>query len=488
MNKKAAIIGAGLGGLAASIRLAKAGFEIDVFEQNENPGGKAGSFYNSGFRFDTGPSLLTMPFIIKDLFDYTGEKISAYLQLNKLDILCKYFWDDGTIINAYSDVKKFANEIELKTKDSSLAVINYLNYSRRIYELTSDIFLFKNSKEILNYINRKAFKTLLNLKQIDFYRTMHKANSSFFNDRKTIQLFNRYATYNGSSPYKAPATFNLIQHVEYNLGGYTAKGGIYSVTEALYNLSKKSGVKFHFTNMVERINHSNGKISGLQVSDEVKQYDIILSNVDATKTYRSFINAKTNINHKYLSSSAIVFYWGVKGNYDFTEIHNILFSSDYKKEFDDIFVRKICPDDPTIYIYISSKLNPDDAPDGCENWFIMINTPPIENQDWEKETEKTRINILKKIKKILDIDLKDKILSENILTPEILEDRTGAYKGSIYGPSSNSIFSAFLRHSNKSKKYKGLYFCGGSVNPGGGIPLVLLSGKNAADLIIKDYD
>jgi len=487
MKKNIAIIGAGLGGLAASIRLAKAGFCVDVYEQNELSGGKAGIINESGFRFDTGPSLLTMPFIIDELFEFAEENVEDYLQIKKLEILCKYFFYDGTIINAYSNKKTFADEIEAKTGDSSLSVLNYLDYCKNIYDLTSNIFLFNNPKKFSNYLNLNAFRTLLKIREIDSFRTMHSANSSFFKDKKTIQLFDRFATYNGSNPYKAPATFNLIQHVEYSLGGYIAEGGMYSVTEAIFNLAKKSGVNFYFNSKVNGIVYNN-TVSGININGRKSNYNILISNVDVNTTNKVFLKSEYSPAPKDLSSSALVFYWGINGIHNEFTIHNILFSLDYKNEFDDIFIKETIPDDPTIYIYISSKFNSDDASEGCENWFVMINTPSIGDQNWEEEIAKSRKNILAKIKSISGINLSNKILFEKILSPKILETRTGSFKGSIYGHSSNTKFSAFLRQPNKSKKIKGLYFCGGSVHPGGGLPLVLLSGKNAAEAIIKDYD
>jgi phytoene dehydrogenase-like protein len=182
-----------------------------------------------------------------------------------------------------------------------------------------------------------------------------------------------------------------------------------------------------------------------------------------------------------------VFYWGVKAKHDQLEIHNILFSIDYRKEFDDLFTNKIIHDDPTIYIYISSKYSPSDAPPDCENWFVMINTPPNSNQNWKEEIAKSKKIILNKIKNLLSIDLENQMVSEKVLSPIELEKNTGSYRGSIYGISSNNRFAAFLRHPNFSKDVSGLYFCGGSVHPGGGIPLVLLSGKIASDMIKKRY-
>lgn len=491
-RKKVAVIGAGLGGLSASIRLAVEGHTVDVYEQGKKPGGKANEINENGFRFDTGPSLITMPFVIKDLFENAGEKIEDYLDIIPLSNLCKYFYPDGTIINAYSDLEKFAEEISSKTSDTAYSIKKYLKYSEKIYDLTADLFLFGDFTGLKNFMNTKALKTLFQINKIDPFRTMHSANKSFFKDKKTIQLFDRYATYNGSNPYKAPATLNIIQHVEYNLGGYILKGGVYSLVNALYRLALKKGVNFFFESKISRILHNELTLHGITINRngilEKKNYDTVISNADVNFTYKNLLNdisTESALRYDNLepSSSALVFYWGIKGNYDNLEIHNILFSSDYKKEFADIFEKKICSDDPTVYIYISSKFNRDDAPADHENWFVMINSPRIENQNWEDEVKRSKKIIIDKINRILKIDIGNKIVTEKVLTPEIIENATSSFKGSLYGISSNGKKAAFVRQKNRSKEYSGLYFCGGSAHPGGGIPLVLLSGKLAADAI-----
>lgn len=493
-KRKIAVIGSGLGGLSAAIRLAASGYRVDLYEQNSKPGGKANQISENGFRFDTGPSLLTMSFVIKELFESASEKIDDYLKIIPLNNLCKYFYDDGTVINAYADVEKFAREISDKTTDTAESVKKYLKYSEKIYHLTADLFLFKDFSDPKNFLTKMAFKTLLNINGIDPFRTMHKANKSFFRDKKTVQLFDRYATYNGSNPYKAPATLNIIQHVEYNLGGYILRDGIYSLVKALHKLASKKGINFFFDSKVTQIHHNDFSVTGITINRngivEKKNYDVIISNADANHTYKQLLKDTFSPSAKRYSklepsTSALVFYWGVKGIHKELEIHNILFSSRYKNEFSDLFERKICPDDPTVYIYISSRFKEDDAPAGHENWFVMINAPYIDNQNWEREIEKSRKNIFDKIKERLDINIENKIVFEKILTPGMIEKQTGSTLGSLYGISSNGRSAAFVRQKNRSKEYSGLYFCGGSSHPGGGIPLVILSGKMAAESIIN---
>lgn len=492
MKGKICVIGAGLGGLSAAIRLANRGYQVDLYEQNSTPGGKAGEINGKGYRFDTGPSLLTMPYVIKDLFSECGEEIKDYLSINRLAIICKYFYPDGSIINAYSDPEKFGKEIEEKTSDNSTSLDKYLNYCKTIYELAGDLFLTKNPSSVSTYLNSKALKTLLNVGKIDPFRTMNDANEGFFKDQRLVQLFNRYATYNGSNPYLAPATLNIIPHVEYNQGSFIPEDGIYAITKALWKLAEKKGVNIFLNQKVDEIILENREVKAIRISENFIKYDKIISNVDVNFTFQNLIRDYHNKEAKrYIkktpSFSGLVFYWGIKKEFPELETHNILFSKIYKKEFDDLFDNKTIHSDPTVYIYISSKLNTNDAPAGKENWFIMVNAPHIQEQNWDSEVNTARKNVVNKINTFLNTDIESLIEFENTMSPIDIQDRTGSYLGSIYGISSNDKFAAFMRQSNKSKTVKNLYFCGGSAHPGGGIPLVILSGKIVSDIIESEY-
>lgn len=486
------IIGAGLGGLAASIYLARAGYRVKVYEKNEYPGGKAGSIEGNGFRFDTGPSLLTMPFVLRDLFAAAGETIEDHLTLQKLDILCTYFYPDGTVINAHADRDALGEEIARVSDDSSEQLKRYLHYCERIYRRTAELFLFQDFRQVRNLLTRSALRTLGAIYQIDPFRTMHNANASFFRDPRIIQLFDRYATYNGSNPYKAPATLNVIQHVEYNLGGYIVKEGIHQIPRALHAIASKLGVEFYFQTPVTEILSHKGSVRGLRTDTFTREFDCIISNVDAGFTYVNLLGNQTTPDaRRYFrqepSSSAIVFYWGMQGKTEALETHNVFFSKDYETEFDAIFQKHVCPDDPTIYVYISQRFRQEDAPPECENWFVMVNTPWNTGQDWDEAIRRMRKSVIEKLSGALKREIAGNIRFEEILSPVSLEQQTGSLRGSLYGISSNSRYAAFLRQPIKSNDYRHLYFCGGSAHPGGGIPLVLLSGKLAAERVLDDY-
>jgi phytoene desaturase len=486
MPKKAFIIGAGIAGIATAIRLAVKGYTVEVFEANNYPGGKLSEFEKDGFRFDAGPSLFTMPQYVDELFKLAGKKPSGYFNYQKLDVLCKYFYEDGTKLTAYADADKFAGEISGKITESTPPIKKYHKNSSRIYNITNHVFLEQSLHKLKTYLSWDTIRSIFRIGQIDATRTMHKANEGFFKDKRLVQFYDRYATYNGSNPYQAPATLNVIPHIEQRFGAYFPDGGMYSITTSLVKLAEELGVKFHYNSPVDEIVLERRKVKGIKVKSEFIPADVLISNMDVWFTYHKLLITHCDLFPPKIlaqerSSSALIFYWGIKKQFPQLDLHNIFFSADYRTEFDHIWQQKDIYNDPTVYLNISSKLKPDDAPDGCENWFVMINVPANNGQDWDKLVAFARENILAKLSKNLGEDIASLIISESILDPRGIENRTSSYQGSIYGTSSNSRFAAFLRHANKSSKINNLYFCGGSVHPGGGIPLCLLSAKIVSD-------
>jgi phytoene desaturase len=305
--------------------------------------------------------------------------------------------------------------------------------------------------------------------------------------QKPIRLFNRYATYNGSNPYKAPGILNIIPHLEFGLGAYLPKGGMHEITNSLVKLAKEIGVEFHFNQEVTAIATENNLVKNVITKSANYEADLIVCNADIHTVYEKLIplaKKLKQVDSQERSSSALIFYWGIDKEFPQLDVHNILFTEDYKAEFDHIFDSKTIYHDPTIYINITSKKIEGDAPKGKENWFVMINVPSVYGQDWDSMIAEARKNILSKISRNLGEDIEKLISFEEQLTPQLIQDKTYSYKGSLYGTSSNNRFAAFFRHKNFSSQYKNLYFCGGSVHPGGGIPLALLSAK-IIDKLIK---
>ncbi|MBT2560436.1 phytoene desaturase [Pedobacter sp. ISL-68] len=480
---KAIVIGAGIAGIASAIRLSLKGYEVDVFEVNSKPGGKLTEIKMNGFRFDAGPSLFTMPQYVDELFKLAGKNPEDYFEYLKLKEICRYFYEDGLRLNASADLDEFAKEIEEKTASTAKEVGHYLNKSKTIYDVTHRVFLERSLHKIKSYLHWDTLKSIFRFGQIDAFRTQAKANRSFFNDDRIAQLFNRYATYNGSDPYQAPATLNIIPHFEYHYGAFLPKNGMYSIVTALVKLAEELGIRFHYNQKVEEIIYSNkpkSEVQGVKVNDKTYKAKVVVSNLDVWFTYKNLLKniaqPKKLLNQE-RSSSALIFYWGMDGNYSDMGLHNIFFAEDYQKEFNAIWKDKTISSDPTVYINISCKYIRGDAPTDSENWFVMINVPANNGQNWDVLIKEAKTNITQKISRILNRNIEKDIICEQILDPRSIESKTGSYQGALYGNSSNNQFSAFLRHSNFSSKVKNLYFCGGSVHPGGGIPLALLSAK-----------
>ena len=298
-------------------------------------------------------------------------------------------------------------------------------------------------------------------------------------------MFNRFATYNGSNPYLAPATLNVIPHLEHQLGAYYVDGGMRQVAKALYQLAVDLGVDFQFNSAVQEIIVENKKAIGVNVNNHKHFADQIVCNMDINNAYPKLLKhqKQTKIYLKQeKSTSALVFYWSLSKKLPQLDVHNILFSANYNKEFDALN-KGLVYNDPTVYLYISAKADQNDAPIGKENCFTMINVPHNKGQDWDEIIDAARKNIIKKINNILDIDVSTLIMNEEILDPRKIEKDTSSYGGALYGNSSNSMFAAFLRHPHQNKKINNLSFVGGSVHPGGGIPLCILSAKIATNAI-----
>jgi phytoene desaturase len=486
MMKKVIVIGSGIAGLAVSIRLALKGYNVQVFEQNSYPGGKLSSFSIKDYRFDAGPSLFTMPHLVTELFKLAGEDVKNYFEFSKKEIACNYFWQDGTSFTAYGERKKFLKEVEKIFGEPQYNVDKYLKKAKKKYDLTSSLFLEQSLHKVKTFISLDTLKALFQLKTFELQKSLHQANTQSFSSPHLIQLFDRYATYNGSDPYQTSGIMTLIQHLESAYGTFIPKKGMVSITESLYGLAKRLGVKFSFETVVKEIKVELGVISGIKTKSGSFSSDYVISNMDVFHTYKKLLpNEILPINRlkQERSSSAVIFYWGIKQSFPDLDLHNIFFSKNYKKEFQAIFKDKTVSEDPTIYINITSKEVVGDAPKGCENWFIMINTPADHGQDWTQIVNRLRSHIITNISKRLNVNLKNLIVCEEVLTPPDIESKTQSYMGALYGASSNDTMAAFLRHPNFSNRIKNLYFCGGSVHPGGGIPLCLLSAKIVDELM-----
>jgi phytoene desaturase len=487
-GRKVIVIGGGIAGLATSIRLVKSGYSVRLFEANADVGGNIGEIKSNGFRWDTGPSILTKPEYIEELFQLCKKDPKDYIRFQKVEPLFRYFFSDGTSIDTFSDRKLFEAELKIKSNESFTHVNKLLDDSKEIFRLTKEVFLERSLHEFRNYFDLATLRGILRFNRVRAFSSMHKYNRKVFKDKRLVQLFDRYASFNGSNPFEAPATLNVITHFAINNGSWLPEGGMVSIAKSLRKLAMEEGVEIKTSSPVKKIVIENNRVKGIETAAGLVDADIVVSNADIHFTYNKLmpeVKMPGIVESQPRSSSVIVFYWGIKKTFPSLELHNTFFCSDDRKEYDSLFKEHVIPDDPTVYLYNSSKMNTSDAPSGMSNWFVMVSAPYNNGQDWDSIVSKVKMNVLKKISHTLNEDIEPVIVTENMLTPSMIENKTNAWLGSIYGNSSNKIFSAFLRHANFSRKIHGLFFCGGSVHPGAGLPLCLLSAKITSELVMR---
>jgi phytoene desaturase len=489
-----AIVGAGVGGIGTAVRLAAADHRVTLLEKNRLPGGKMNLVETAGFRFDTGPSLITLPGVLVDTFRAAGRRIEDYLTLKPLDPICRYRFADGSRLDVSSNLPRLVTEVGNLAPQEVTNLFRFLAHSRVLFERAGPVFLLRERPRLRDFISRRGADALL----IDAHKSLHRSVSHFFKDPRLVQLFDRYATYSGSSPFRAPGTLAIIPYIELASGGWYIEGGLYRLVEALMEVARELGV--HFAPECEvgevlvepRQALRGARVSGVRVRAGGTIFaDSVVVNADPMYAYSALVPEQfrserllRRIDSLEPSSSGFVLLLGVRGDYPNLAHHNIFFSADYREEFDSIFERGEPASDPTIYVVATSKSDPTQAPPGHSNLFVLVNAPALTpDADWRAWQGPYRDSILSRLEAAGLEGLRERIVYEQVITPLDFEEKYHAWRGSIYGISSNSRRTAFLRPPNRAPGLSNLYFVGGSVHPGGGIPLVLLSARLVARLI-----
>jgi len=497
---RAAVVGAGLGGLSAAVRLALAGFQVEVFESAAGPGGKAAERRLGGFRFDSGPSLVTLAEVWDDLFAAAGKRRQDYLRLSRLDPVSEAFWPEGRL-TVPGRPAALAEAFARKGWAEESAVKDYLDQGRALWELAGPLFLHRSLHDGATWRSPATWATLLKAGRLDAGRSLRYRIDQKFTDPKVRQFFGRYATYNGSDPRRLPATFAMIPWVEFGLGAWSADDGIHAIPQAMAKLATELGVRFHYSAPVEAVVHQGGRIRGVRLAGDPTPVaaEVVVGNADVGPLY-GLLEAGGRLpaaaaawRRRYRrgepSTAGVVFLWGIAREHPELRLHNLFFSPDHDAEFDALFGRRL-PDDPTVYVNITSKTTPLDAPPGQENWFALVNAPHDPGPDriaGGPALDRLREATLHRIEANLGRPVRQHIVQEAILTPADLEASTGSPGGSLYGLASHRALAAFDRHPNRAPGFRGLYVCGGSAHPGGGMPLAVLSGQIAADLAARDF-
>lgn len=480
------VIGAGLGGLSAAIALAARGRKVTVLEQLDRPGGKMGELTQAGFRWDTGPSVITMRDVFERLFALADRRLEDYVDLVPLHPVTRYFWRDGLVFDAVLSEAEMRKQIGAFSPPDAENYSQFMRYAAKLFDTVKEPFLYSR-KPGLRDLTRLPLRDAL---KIDALRTMAQSTSATFRDKRLVQLFNRFATYNGSSPYKVPATLNTIAHVELAAGAFYPRGGVYQIAKAYEKLTRELGVDIRYNTPVRRITTKRGRVTGVEIGGNTVgeislSADAVVCNADYTHARVRLLDAGGGDKLE-PSCSGFVLMLGVRGTSSRLAHHNIFFCDDYPREFNDIFARKVAAEDPTLYVCITSKTDPAHAPPGCENWFVLVNAPYLSAAyDWQLHAAEYAALIKRMLARQAGLDPRQ-IVVEKILTPADLQQRYGGNRGAIYGFSSNSMSAAFQRPDNRDRKLRGLYYASGSAHPGGGVPLVTLSGMAAAGCVLDD--
>lgn len=478
----AIVIGAGLAGIACSIRLRKQGKSVLVIEKNEKAGGKLDRFESEGYSWDKGPSLFTEPELIVELFELCGKNPVDYFEYVRHNESCRYFYPTGENIVLSAEKKKTLKEISEKiSSDAASRYERYLADAAKDYSSIGSLFLDDPKPGPTDVLKKKFLKHYPFFLKRKMCLSLHDYNRKRLKEEKLVKIFNRFGTYNGSNPYKMSGLYSMIPHLELNNGTFFPKGGMRRIVDALFSLSKEIGVEYRFNEAVT----ANKIGDHYQVTGtETHTTEKLICAIDHMSFYRNVFPDNELIErytHQERSTSGLVFYWGVEKVVPELGLHNIFFSEDYRKEFTQLFKAKELCDQPTIYVHLSSVIEKSDAPDNGQNWFVMINTP-AGVPSTQAYRQRMKQYVIDRIYAHFNVNIEQYIKVENYWDSLSIAEQTGSYLGALYGSSSNSLSATFKRHGNTSKKHKNLFFCGGTVHPGGGIPLVMRSAKIASEL------
>lgn len=485
-----AIIGAGLGGLSAAVLLSSAGFKVDVYEKHTYPGGKMRRFTVGGARFDFGPNTITMPEVFRNVFKKSGVNPEDYVLFKKIDPHTKNVFADGSVFISSTNRDEMIKELTV-FGESEQAYDRYIKSVTALFSHSIKQFFPRTFSSLIDFISPALLSSLVAVKPLQKMDAFHR---SFFVDNRIVQMLNRYATYIGSSPYQTPATFAMIGYLELVDGVYYVEGGNPTIAEALHKRAVELGVTFHFDNQVKRFHTSGKRVEALECMDRsIRSYDSFLLNGDFTTVYPKLIKKserpafKLDKQTKEPTSSALVILAATSKKTAASFHHQVYFSNDYRKEFEDLFAHKRYSDEPTIYICNSSVNDLSAVSEtGGDNLFILVNAPSltVDNMNCDIDAYKEKIYDLLEEKGVV---IRPHLIEEKIITPEQIQMDFQAYFGGLYGLSSHSLSQAFIRPSVKTRDFQNLYFAGGSTHPGGGSPMVVQSGTNAANLIINEH-
>lgn len=488
-KKKVVVIGGGLGGLSAAVSLAQQGFQVSLYEKNSHLGGKLNRLEQDGFGFDLGPSILTMTHIFEKLFDAQGVKMSDYIPIQRLDLEWRAFFPNGKKLDLYGNLEKMlAENPDLDTRDID-EYREFLAYAKDLYDIVEEGY-FKEGLDSLTEVIRHH-GVIDSLTKFDVFSTVYESVSRYISHPELKHMLAYFMKYVGSSPYDAPAILNMMIYMQHAQGAWYVPGGMHKIAEGLVRLGRETGVDFYTDSEVVKLEKEEGRIIRAQLADQTPvEADYFISNMEVIPAYDRLLDESERFTGRLEkkfepASSGFVLHLGVKGEYPQLAHHNFFFSADPEKNFDQIFHQKELPDDPTIYLVNANKTDSSQTLPGHENIKILPHIPYIQDQPFSAEDYRAfEERVLDKLETMGLTDLRKQIVTRDTWLPEDIRDQYYSHRGAIYGTVSNQKNKGF-KNSKKSKLYDNLYFVGGTVNPGGGMPMVTLSGQQVSDKIIQ---
>jgi len=522
-HKTAIVIGGGLAGLACAVELANRGLYVTIVERNAHLGGKmnvltasptSGPLSGSSFTFDMGPTIITMPEVLLGIFARCNRVPSDYINLVNLDPQWRCLFEDGTRIDLARDASTMAASLDLLFPASKpgAGFEKFLAFSRRMYSLSEKVFFYKDVGSAIDMMRSSPMNDPRLVKDVigmRMHSTMGATAHSMIKEPHVRQMVEHFLQYVGSSPFLAPAILSLIPSAQLDHGCWYPMGGTRNVARSLERLARELGVHFRTSTSVDRILLENKRAIGVQVSPsnqrgsspETLRADIVVSNCDVQRTLRDLIPAPVaspraaKIAHHYKPAcSGVVLYLGLSRQYEHPAHHDFLFSHDSDREFNDIYIRGIPTEDPTLYLAVPSRTDSSQAPPGCESLYILVHTPYLRpGHDWllpdgspGPTLNRYRTVILEKLKRFGMPDIESHIQVERFLTPTNIDKMYNAEGGAIYGLASHGRLMGGFKPRNRSLVLDNLYLVGGSVNPGPGVPMVLMSGVTGANAALED--
>ncbi len=482
-RRKVVVVGAGLGGLAVALRLAARGGSVTVCEQTSSPGGKMNRWETRGYRFDTGPSLITMPWVFEELFEAAGTRLRDHVEPVSVQPLADYHFDDGTHFTHTADLPEWLATVRRLEGGDASGFLGFLALGARLFELSRATF-FKRSP--FDRPDPSALGSLRHMPLRHGWGAYDRTVRHFVRSPHLRQMLDRYITYVGSSPWRTPATLSVIPYVEYAYGGWHIRGGLYRLVEAIAGLCTRAGAAILTGARVTAITRRGGRASGVDLEDgRHLEADVVIMNGDASCTPRLLGRPEARaLPERERSLSGLIFLFALRNEMSGRPHHSVFFSADYAEEFRQLFDERRFPDDPTVYVNLPGRTDRTMTPGGGEVMFVMANAPANDADAWDATAiASARARVLSRLRKGGWPDFEADVVDSAVWTPRRMAAQYDMPGGAIYGRASHGWRGAFLRPPNRDRRVPGLYHVGGSTHPGGGTPTVLMSAAITSDLI-----